>query len=311
MGRVPDLDVIAKKNGVDPDELERLFIYGCLAWKELTKHFPNARTEQLLEGDGIRGHADVFHRDDSTMTILDWKTNRVRRDYRSQVLGYATAAADQFGFPESGEIQVAIVWLRFFEFEVITVTQDDIERLHHEIDAAKLNIGKRYAPGDPCDYCSRQLVCDARHEYLASATSALMPINTVEILPEVLPTLYTKAKLLRKALSAYDKALKMALKSGPLPDGEGNLLELDELKRDKLIPREAWSVLVQQGFSEDEMAQCISMSKTKVLEVVSGKVKRGQKGTAKTAMINTLREFGAVTQTVSETVRVKKDGIGD
>jgi hypothetical protein len=308
LGLVPDLSSIAKQYGVDPDELERLFAYGCIAWKDLAKHFPNARTEEVLEGSGIRGHADVFGRDETVMTVLDWKSNRVKRDYRAQVVGYGAAAVDQFGMPESGEVKVVTVWLRFFEFEVITVTQDDVERLYHDIERAKLEIGKRYAPGDPCGYCRRQLVCNARHEFLASATSALMPVASgVELTPEMLGKLYHKSKMVAKALKAYDAALRMQLRQGALSDGEGSLIELVQSKKDKVMPREAWPLLVQNGFSEDELAKCVTMSKTKVMEVVSAKSVRGQKGKAKAALLETMRGAGAVQETFHERIHVKKD----
>ena len=305
-GQRPDLDAIAKKHHVDSDELEQLYVNGCIAWKDLCKYFPNAYTEQALKWDGIEGHADVSHYDESTMAILDWKSGRIRRDYSAQLIGYAAAAVEQFGMPKSGEVKVITVWLRDMEFEILTVTQDDMERLHHDIKRAELDIGKRYAPGDACGYCRRQLVCGARHEYLSSATSALMPIIDAPLSAEQLPKLYTKSKMLRKALADYDKALKIALADGPLSDGNGNMLELVETKRDRLVSREAWPLLKHAGFSDDDITECVSMSKTAVLSMAADKAPKGRKGKDKAALMEILRSGHAVTEVPSLTVKSRK-----
>lgn len=305
VGSVPNLDTIAVQHSVDRDELDRLVAYGRIAWTELSKYFPNARTEATLEGRRVRGHADLFHDDGVTMCIGDWKSGRVRRNHRAQVVGYAAAAVDMFGMPESGEVKVFIIWLQFFEFEVFTITQAEIDSLHDDIKRAEINIGGRYAPGDTCTYCPRQLVCNARHDFLRSATAALAPVGQVDIDPSQLPRLYTKAKALRKALSSYDTALKLLLRDGPLPDGEGGMLELDEIKKDKIDARKAWPHLLAAGLTEDELASFVTIGKTRMLKVISDRAEKGMKGKDKAAFVATLREYMAITQTVAWTVKVR------
>lgn len=302
---IVDIHTCAKKHGVDQDELEKLFAYGCIAWAELEKYFPNARTEEPVSGDGIAGTQDVFHRDDATMAVLDWKTNRVRRDYDAQLLGYAAAAVDTYSMPESGVVTVCIVWLRFFEYEVKNYTQDDIERFYHRVKQAELDKGKRYSPGESCTYCKRQNECGARQEYLNTAGSALMDVGGHAMSRETLALFHGRAQTLNRALKQYQGALRLALTSGPLPDGNGNMLSLEESTRDKISPLEAWPVLTAAGFDDDDMAACVTMKKTEIGNIAAGKVSKN-KGKARALLMDALLEAGAVKQKVSETIKVTK-----
>lgn len=302
-----DIGATAKRYGVDCDDLERLYAYGCIAWRELEKHFPDPKTETELTGDGIKGHADVMSITDKTMTILDWKSGFTRKDYSAQVIGYAAAAVDMFGMPKSGAVQVATVWLRYFEYEVINVTQEDIERLYHAIARAGLGIGKDYAPGDVCTYCKRQMQCEARNDYLRSAAQALAHVGNVEISVDLMGSLYHRSRLLKKAIEHYDKALKMMLaQHGSVSDGCGGVIELARVKRDKIVAKEAWPVLIEAGFTEDDLAACTTMSKTAVLDIVGERAGRGEKQKKKMVLLSILKERGAVTETESDRIQLKK-----
>jgi hypothetical protein len=300
------LDSIAKQYDVGLDELERLYAYGCSAWWHIKRYFPSPKLEAKVKGRGIAGHVDVMQIGDD-IVILDWKSNRVKRDYTAQLTGYAAAAVEEYGMPESGRVTVVTVWLRFGEYDIRELSQEDIDRLYAKIDEARKDIGKRYAPGDACAFCRRQLVCEARHQYLASASATLMPLGSVELRPDLLPRLYQQAKMLRKALDAYDKALKMHLKEcGSAENGAGLLLELVETRRERIIPQEAWPCLVDAGLSEHELAYCMTMSKTKIMEIVGSKQKRGEKGKVRAALMEELRANNAVVSIPSEDVRARK-----
>jgi hypothetical protein len=307
LGQNVDLNQIAAQYKVSVDELEAIFRSGTAAWLQLKHHFPAPMTEVALVGKGIKGHSDVVHADPERIVVLDWKTNRVKRDYRAQVTGYAAAAVEKYGMPETESVHTIIVWLRFGEYDIHSVSADDIRILYDDIEAATKEVGRRYGPGATCTYCRRQLECGARTRYLQSAAKAIAPLATVELNADLLPRFYDQAKLLKKALAHYDQALKLYLKEhGPAADGNGAILELAETKRDKIVGHTAWPILREAGFTDDDFAYVMSMGKTKILEIVGTNAAKGHGAKMKARLMAKLRDAGAVLTTVSESVLARK-----
>jgi hypothetical protein len=307
MGLEVDLDQIALRFGVSVDELAQLYAYGTSAWRAMEREFPSPQIERTLIGREIHGHVDVISVGPGAIVINDWKSNRIKREYREQLVGYAAAAVEEFGWPESGLVKIVTTWLRFGEMDVEEITSDEVDALYHRISDAERDIGTRYGPGSACKFCRRQLVCGARQEYMQAAATAIATVGTVDLNPDMLPLFFERARMLGGALEQYRQALKLYLKEhGPTEDGAGLMLELGETKLDKIIPKLAWDYLVDNGFTEDELAHCMSMSKTKIMEVAGGKAKRGLKGKVKAALLAALREGNAVVATFSESVLARK-----
>ena len=224
-GDDPDVEAIARAHGVEARDVYPLVAMGKMAWDEVREHFPKPAVEhRLADDDNLRGRADVFSLTDESMSVLDWKTNRERADYGGQMLGYAACAEAQYGMPEGGHITVAIVWLRLGEIDITRVYQDDIERFHHKMKRALMDVGKRYAPGKACTFCRRQLVCQAKQEFIQSSVRSLQPWVEGKMIPlHGLNTLYPQAKALGRALDQYKEALKLLVRQhGPQPDGGHN-----------------------------------------------------------------------------------------
>ena len=306
-GGDPDIVAMAQRNGVDHDDVARLYAYGCLAWRELEDRVTAPQVEIAVTGLSTSGHCDVLSVDGPDYWVVDWKSNWVERDYYDQLCGYASAVADSYGWPESGHIHTAVVWLRRLEIEVVTVTPDDVVALNDRIARAKRDVGKRYGPGEACTFCKRQLVCEARSAYLRSAADALVPLDQHVPAANFLPALYERSKALRNALNRYEAALKLALEHGPMTTPEGLMLSLDEGKRDKLIPQEAWPILTSEhDMGPDELFSCLTMSKTNVLKIIGDKAPRGRKGARRKQVLDGLRDAGAVHQITYKTVRAAK-----
>jgi len=307
MGREPDLKAIAASYGAKESDLTPLHSYGRMAWGEVKGHFSNARVEERLVGDGIRGQADVFHLGDETRAVLDWKTNRERADYRAQLLGYAACAVNQYGMPPSGEIKLFTVWVRLFEIDVLTVTFADLQRFYEDLTRAKRNIGRVYGPGDACLYCRRQLVCPVRREYLVSSAEALAATVAVEVTPEDLPRLYQRAQMLTRAIDRYKKAMHLLVdQHGPQSDGAGNTITLAEVKRTEIKAREAWPILIEQGFTDDDLAGCCNIASGAMYEIVGQQVPKGYKGKHKEALKALLQERGALSTKSHKALKVIK-----
>jgi hypothetical protein len=305
-GEEPDLQELVARHHVDPDELERLYAYGRIAWSEIRGGLEGIETELVVEGRGIRGHIDVAAHDGVTASVVDWKTNRVQRHYWPQVVGYAAALVHTRGMPISGEVRVGLVWVRHFSVEWRTVTGDDIEALYRDIDEAQASIGTRYAPGEPCTYCPRQTECEARTQFIRDSAMALAPMAEEAVASPTLAGLYSRAKLLKAALDRYQTALKLALADGPQPDGEGNMLHLEETTLDRIDTWGAWPILLQEGFSDDEILKVASLSKGKLLDIAGAKAAKGYKGKVKARILAALNEAGAVRKIEQQRISVRK-----
>lgn len=315
-GQAPDIAAIAAKfDGVGQDDIEFMYQNGCRAWDEVGKFFSSPRAEERLESEvmQIKGTADMFHNDGSTMAVLDWKSNRQKAIVMDQVRGYATAAVDMYGMPDSGYVTIIVVWIRLGEYELYNLDADDILTFRQRLRYANQKVGKSYAPGDSCLYCPRQLECEARRDMMRSAVWALAPHgkNQAPVSREKLARLYPYAKMVKHALDAYNAALRVGLAEGPLSDGAGNELSLEEETRDKIDARKAWPILEGHGFDADDLAGCISISKTAVLRVTGDKATAGRKGKAKAAITEQLREAGAITQKAHWAIRSKKESNHD
>jgi len=298
---------IALKYGVPVDELSKLTAYGRIAWQSVKQEFTNPMVEHRLAGKKLSGCADVFSLDDQSMAVLDWKTNRERSDYRAQLLGYADCAVQQYGWPPSGEVKVVTVWVRLFEADVLTVRAAELEKFNEDLQWALREIGMRYAPGSACTYCRRQLVCPARHDFIRSSATALQALDGGALMtPDVLASLYPRAQLLGRALERYREAFRMVLADGPVQGTNGETYELGEMRRETIKPREAWPLLVAHGFTEDDLAGCVSISGGAIDTVVASRAPRGQKGIAKKQLREALREAGAVSERTYPTIKTIK-----
>lgn len=311
MEREPDVPALAKAFGVKERDLGPLVAYGRMAWHEVKDQMPAPRIEHRLLHPtlDLSGRADVLSiDDDGDIAILDWKTNRERKDYRPQLLGYAACASELYGLGTSGVVKTFTVWIRLGEIDCGDVTAADLSRFAERVAWARRTIGERYTPGEACTYCRRQLVCEARHEYIRSAAVALQPMGAgMQLNPVVLPRLYRQAQLLGKALRQYNDALRMVLATdGAQTDGQGGTLDLVTRGRDDIDPREAWAILTDEGFSDDELAACASLSSGAVYDVIASKAPKGRKGKERARLKERLREAGAINRHEYQTIQLTK-----
>mgnify|MGYP001814789021 CR=1 FL=1 len=309
MGRDQDLATLAKSYGVHLGELRKLVGYGKLAWDEIKDDFPNVQVEVPLQSVcGLRGRADIFGMSDDLMAFGDWKTSRERSDVRAQLKGYALAAADMYGLPPSGQVQAFTIWLRLGEIDCETFSADELARFRDQVGWAKRSIGKRYAPGEACTYCRRQLVCEAKREYLQAAVGALQPLGVgMRLDPASLPGLYVRARVLGRALDQFRSALRVHLRdAGPQPDGHGGILELQTRCREEIDPLKAWPLLTGEGFTDDDLATCVTLSSGAISDVAAAKAPKGMKGKARQAIRQLLRDKGATTRKEYQQIQLIK-----
>jgi hypothetical protein len=304
MASEPDLVAIAREHGVDVDDLEPLVAFGRKAWGDIGRYFPGVFTERLINSDLGKGTVDLLSLTHepaadlhSTITVGDWKSGRNRREHRRQVQAYAEAARQSFGMPASGKITTIVVWLRFAEIEVMQFTAEDLDGFRRDFAALEPRIGKEYAPGEHCTGCRREYECEARAAFLRSGANALVAANQDGITPARLAELYPQAQMLEKALEAYRTALKLALVGGPLPIGNGKQIELVEAHRAIIDPRAARPVLEANGFTDEDIARTLTVSKGAIEAIAGERAPKGTKTRHQAAIINALESAGAVTLT--------------
>jgi hypothetical protein len=302
-GQPMDLEAVCDRYGVeDTGDVAYLVEVGKAIWHNSKEHFPNPMVEFRMEGTVSHGTADVASADFETLKIIDWKSGRVRRKHRGQLMSYGSAARKQFGMPACGKIELTEVWLRDQDVVNYEVTDEELDAHEQRIrDQLKL-VGKQYAPGEACTFCPRRNDCGARTEYLQATTQALTPLAGKQytlIDRKQIGLMYERVKQLKSAMDNYDKMLANALEEGPLPIGDGKEVRLVEQRIDKLDAMGTFLALMESdlGVTRDDMADVLKISKTKLLKAIGDKAPRGGKEALKRRTMGILKDAGVVSKT--------------
>ncbi len=224
-----------------------------------------------------------------------------------QLMAYAYLVRETYGMPESGEISLCVVWLRFHEYEVVNVSSGQIDRWLEQYEEQKTRIGKVYHPNELCQYCVSRVGCQARQDWVSDAAGALVKMDPGAVSRETLASVYPKISAIKKALAAYDKALRASLSDGePVQLEDGTSLQLEPVAKDKIDVMAAWETLEDSGLTPEQVNACLSIGKTKLLAEVGAEKPRGQKGKAKAQFMDRLRDAGAVRKVVSQQIKHTK-----
>lgn len=303
-GEDVSIEGIAAKWKVDATELMILYAYGVRAWKQLKKFFPKPSTEVKTKSSIFRGTIDVLHYDGETAVVLDWKSGRVRRSGAYQVMSYAQCVRAELGMPASGKITTVVVWLQFGEIDVYNMEDPELDEFEAMIDRRRKDIGRQYSPGEHCAWCPRYLECAARVKYLRAAVDSFQDLGldamddetaALEFDPDFLGSIYTQVKAIEQAAKTYRRALRIVLESEgrDIPIGDNRAAHLGSQTRYAFDTKAAWSALKKAGFDQDEIAQCLKLSKTKFQDIAAEKAGHGNKGRARKEILETLVREGA------------------
>jgi len=322
-GEETDIPEIAEQMGVNLDELRILTAMGRQMWAQVSDSLKvlaveDVWTAPLDDEHVLSGTADVVAEEllseKPTLVVWDWKTGRVNRDYRAQVLGYAQLAWAQW--PEAERIKVVIAWVRDRMLDVEEVEAYDLHdwqrRLYRSL--AELD---RYAPSpEACEFCPRAHECEARQAQARADALVLAEAHErlAELTPGELAALKPKADLLRQVLRGYDEALKAAVrKAGTLPTGDGRELYMEERTRMEIDFNAARPTLREVlGCADDaelveRLAGCLALPKTPFLQQVAASAPRGAKGKRKAEVMAALEANGAVKKSSYEVLSVRKE----
>lgn len=299
-GDRPDIDMLALQFGVDKDELGRLVWYGRQAWSELKPSFPNPQDEVEVSAEGVlNGHIDLLSRTAGHARFLDWKTGRKEEaDYYAQMAGYALCIACQF--PPVDFVTGTVVWLRSQSVETYAFNRRDIDAFADRLQGLPNSEGFTY--GEHCAHCRRSHECPAltamarRDVAIFSADDVMAQVEAAT--PRELVHIRRRARALQSFADQLDESIRRRIAAtGPLDSGDGYQLALvEENGKREVDALKAWPVL-QGHLSDEEMAECVTVSARKADDAVAKKAGRGQGSGAKRRLASDLEAAGAVTQT--------------
>lgn len=312
-GDGPDVRAVALKYGVDADELGRLVGYGLHAWRALAQYYPDPETEVPLVYETPRftltGHLDLAARGDGWANFLDYKSGYKQPDSFHQMMGYALLVQANFDVPT---IRATTVWLRDWSQETLLVTAQDVAAWEESLLERVIHWDGTYTAGAHCQYCPRFAACPARQALVRSALTEIMATPILDSLPPTaMPSIvrmYREGKLavVKGLLNQIDDLIRDYIKAlGPIDLGNGRELALVGENRDTIDPLKAWGVM-SSHLSNEELAPCLKVAKTALLDAVGDKAPRGQKARAKDMLMRELTEAGAVTKTEIYKLRERK-----
>ena len=311
-GEECDWESIARAWDVEPDQVTPLAGAGMKAWNRLDitpvaveEHL----TAEVADGITLSGHADIIGDHESAgRVVVDWKTGSSSNSYRDQLIGYAMLAHENgFVEKESRSIPVIVVWLRdgVIDTEFIDVYAD-VGFLRESLEQMQ-GITDQYRAGEHCLYCPRRHDCDAREANLRADVKALTEAKCEALATPELAALKPKVDALKKVIKSYDDLLKKRLaESGPVELDDGREVALEKSERRYVKTLEALPVLEDHGLTVEDIADALTISKSKVGKVLAADAERGQKGAVQKGFEEALEAAGALEVKEIESVKIRR-----
>lgn len=313
-GEWSDLETVAEQWDVETDKLQPLYFMARQVWLNMSERLHvmdvEVRLAEELAGGQIllQGTADIIaaaHKEPGEPLVLwDWKSGRVQRNYWPQLYAYAYLGIK--AYPEASAVRVAICWIRDRKVEIRELKLEDITEWRDRMRRAAESVANDvfFPSPENCEYCPRRHVCPGRRQLIRNAITCWPDVEAPPGLPaQRLGNLYTQSKMLARALSAYNDALRTALEDGPITTEDGKVLSLEEQEREKINPAEAWPTIVDEIGTEGAV-EAVSLSKTRLRKAVSARTPRGHKGERYNALLNALDERGAVSRKTYQRITV-------
>jgi len=311
--RPADLSPWVEKYNCDPDFIGRATWYALKFWDEHKDAYPNPSTElqyQCFMPDSdilLTGHIDLASVTEGIdANILDWKSGyRTDADVEAQVKGYAFLVARN---GEVEKVSATVVWLADQTIQSWSWTRAELVEWAGMIAESVSNWGGEYSVGDHCRYCPLFTTCKAQTELARSTISnlALMEPDSGIQLTDI-GRLYAGVQNVERMCKMYRDLLRRTVDvNGPIPVDDDTQVVITETTRDTIDPLKAWDVMTEAIGDASELAKCMSVSKTKLLKIVSDMAPRGAKKGAKDQIIEKLHEADAVEQKTIKTLRVVK-----
>ena len=331
-GREKDLGEVAKRWGVDLEELARLFSIAKSLWGRVKSHFPNAITEHAFEpatigGIALTGHGDVISiaDDGGTVYLLDFKSGWGDGDHQHQLRGYGLLALGEL--PMADKVTACVLKIRHGDLETFEWTRDELTAWGEDLARRVESERELYRPSVPaCGYCPRAHECPARAAYLRSAISVMEgvtgktamvrtpgdigdvadfvepPALTPQKVADVVEFARTLAKMCDAAIDLAKAEVRLA--GGRIVAPDGRELVLSDVPRTEIDFAAGEGVL--RAHLGDDIAKVLKVGKTAAEDAVKAKAARGQKGKVAERMLYELDQAGALKVTSSPKLDLKR-----
>ena len=319
-GGVPDCDAIEAKYGLEAGDVHRLYYQGLNVWELFSGRVEVVAVEKQLAtliqpGIELTGSSDVvghMRGDPETGVIVDWKTGYREGDALRQLQGYAYLAASTI-LPEAKRWKLVTVWTRLGTSDTVECDGEDIDEAACGL-ADLMTYGQEdpaYSPSEQnCIYCPLSIDCPARRALLSGAANDMIAMtgddSGGEITPARLGGLYQQSRMLKRALEAYEKALRDAVWNAPgqAIECEGGTVALKESQRCTIgWAPEILAKHIPQSAVDDLRP---TVGKTELEKAVADHSARGQKAKAKIAVMEELREEGYVEEKTVRSLEFRK-----
>lgn len=305
-----DIEDVAKEFGSeDIDMLHRCAAYTVKARDALAEWFPNVMPEHrfpdvtLASGLILTGQTDrvsAIMNDTGGCEFLavgDWKAGYGQFLHPGQLKQYSTLAVEEFGFPRSGYVFACEIHLQHQETHRHKFTAMDLAdftgKLEDRWKDAEFDPDPDHAAGEWCAFCPRANECELHAAHLRGTIGGLVQLPSQEVSRETLGQIYPQYQQAKRAVEAYDKMLKAALREGPVPLGDGRKLENKTHLEDKILVEESWDYLMGE-VGADELAKILSVPKGKLLTAASKDEPKGKGAAKKREVMAALRKLGAI-----------------
>lgn len=315
-GEYPDVRPFALKYGVGADDLGRLVSYGSHAWRAVRDYYPIPSAEEHLAYEtpsfALSGHLDVVALGSNWANFLDWKSGYKQPDYYAQLMGYATLLVATY--PSVRTVKASIVWLRDWSQETVLITADDVLAWEDELYVRVVQWDGKYSAGEHCQFCPRFAACPARQALVRSALLEVEPslagqaADRAVVMPRIVELYRTgKLHLAKQILDRVEAIIRQDIQvNGPLSLGNGRELALVPEPRDMIEPLKAWPIL--SGYlSQEELAGCVKIGKTAMLDAIGDKAPKGRKAKAKEQVMAELTAAEAVKKETIYKLRERKE----
>lgn len=311
---------VAKDYQVDEANLRIVVAQGMKLWNQVRASFPNPSTEIEMRHNGmgviLTGHTDIVATAAFIAYVGDWKLGRLDKNYAEQIRGYMALVLLNYDFLTKAH--GSILWAREQEAEGYEMDRAGLmlwlKRLNDEV----VEWDGVYHPGTHCQYCPRSHECSAanalaRRDY-AIVTDQNLPghledADTIRELVEKDPgrviELWQKLGVAEKQLARVRDAIRSeVLRRGGI-EGGGHKLMVQHQEKRHLNVWPAFPVL-QEELADEQMAEVINISISRVEELVRKKAGKGNGAAAVRALQEKLDAAGAIDTTTTTSVTVRR-----
>jgi hypothetical protein len=303
------LSLIAVAHDVDIDDLTFLYRRGCQLLNQVKDTFPNPLTEVMVSVDlglvSISGHLDLISVSGDVARGLDWKSGFKDHDYSEQMRAYAALVLLQH--QQLREVTLTVAWLREGEIENYTMTRDGAELWAQRVIARIVSWDGAYNAGTHCAFCPRAHECPAANAIMRRDVAAILnvsledaPTELATMPPAELIELVRKASVVTKYAGSVRDIVRAYIKQHGDVVGPDMRLTIRAEERKTIEPLPAWPVLESLGFTDEDFAAVVKISKSKTEDRVKQKAGKGNGAAAVRDLTKALEEAEAFSTTTIE-----------